>query len=72
MSIKFWMSREGFIGGSPFITCDNAQVGSEDQARDAKITSFAPDDFNQRALVTATRHPELSIRRQGSIHINFA
>jgi hypothetical protein len=60
------------MGGSPFVASDNAHIRSEDQARDARIKSFAPDDFNQHALVTATRRPEFLFKRQGSIHINFA
>jgi hypothetical protein len=48
MSIKFWISRDGFMGGSPFVASDNAHIRSEDQAWDTEITSFAPDVFNQQ------------------------
>jgi hypothetical protein len=56
MSISSWISRDGFMGGSPFLVSDNAQIRSEDQAWDTEITSFAPDDFNQHALIANDAH----------------
>jgi len=44
------------MGGSPFLTDDNAQIGGEDQALDTEITSFAPDDFDQHALIANDAH----------------
>jgi hypothetical protein len=56
MSISSWISRDGFMGGSPFLTDDNAHFPVEDQASDTEITSFAPDDFNQHAVIANDAH----------------
>jgi hypothetical protein len=44
------------MGGSPFVAFDNAQIRSEVQAWDTEITSFAPDDFDQHALIANDAH----------------